>query len=101
MSSDQGIRNGSDLMLVNYPTATNDVQFRVTGGAQQAMRESAKNILYVVANSRQYDPANLNTGVPKWKIIMYAADAVVTVLCLALLAKFFGNYRKRKAGLMK
>ena len=101
MSADQAIRNGTDLMLVNYPTATNDVQFRVTGGAQQAMRESAKNILYVVANSRQYDPANLSTGIAKWKIIMYAADAVVTLLCLALLAKFFGNYRKRKAGLMK
>ena len=101
MSADQGIRNGSDLMLVNYPTATNDVQFRGTNGAQQAMRESAKNILYVVANSRQYDPANLNTGIAKWKIIMYAADAIVTLLCLALLSKFFSNYRKRKAGLMK
>ena len=101
MSADQAIRNGTDLMLVNYPTATNDVQFRDTNGAKQAMRESAKNILYVVANSRQYDPANLNTGIAKWKIIMYAADAVVTLFCLALLAKFFGNYRKRKAGLMK
>jgi beta-glucosidase len=101
MSADQGIRNGSDLMLVNYPTETNDVRFRDTNGAQQAMRESAKNILYVVANSRQYDPANLNTGIAKWKIIMYAADAIVTLLCLALLSKFFSNYRKRKAGLMK
>ena len=101
MSADQGIRNGSDLMLVNYPTATNDVQFRETAGAQQAMRESAKNILYVVANSRQYDPENLNTGIPKWKIIMYAADAVITLLCLALLSKFFSNYRRRKAGEMK
>ena len=101
MSADQGIRNGSDLMLVNYPTATNDVQFRETAGAQQAMRESAKNILYVVANSRQYDPENLNTGIPKWKIIMYAADAVITLLCLALLSKFFSNYRRRKAGAMK
>ena len=101
MSADQGIRNGSDLMLVNYPTATNDVQFRETAGAQQAMRESAKSILYVVANSRQYDPENLNTGIPKWKIIMYAADAVITLLCLALLSKFFSNYRRRKAGEMK
>ena len=101
MSADQGIRNSSDLMLVNYPTATNDVQFRETAGAQQAMRESAKNILYVVANSRQYDPENLNTGIPKWKIIMYAADAVITLLCLALVSKFFSNYRRRKAGEMK
>ena len=101
MSADQGIRNGSDLMLVNYPTETNDVRFRDTNGAKQAMRESAKNILYVVANSRQYDPANLNTSIPKWKIIMFAADAVIALLCLTLLSKFFSNYRRRKAGEMK
>ena len=101
MSSDQGIRNGSDLMLVNYPTATNDVQFRSTNGAQKAMRDSAKNILYVVANSRQYDPENLNTGIPKWKIIMYAADALIGLFCLTLFMKIIGNYAKRKAGKMK
>jgi beta-glucosidase len=88
-------------MLVNYPTETNDVRFRDTNGAKQAMRESAKNILYVVANSRQYDPANLNTSIPKWKIIMFTADAVIALLCLALLSKFFSNYRRRKAGEMK
>jgi beta-glucosidase len=100
MSSDQAIRNGTDLMLVNYPTATNDVQFRNTNGAQKAMRDAAKNILYVVANSRQYDPANLNEGMAKWKVMLYAADAVVALICLALLAKFFSNYKKRMAGTM-
>ena len=100
MSSDQAIRNGTDLMLVNYPTATNDVQFRDTNGAQKAMRDAAKNILYVVANSRQYDPANLNEGMAKWKVMLYAADAVVALICLALLAKFFSNYKKRMAGTM-
>ena len=100
MSADQAIRNGTDLMLVNYPTETNDVRFRDTNGAKKAMRDSAKNILYVVANSRQYDPANLNEGMAKWKVMMYAADAVVALICLALLAKFFSNYKKRKAGLM-
>jgi beta-glucosidase len=101
MSADQAIRNGTDLMLVNYPTETNDVRFRDTNGAKKAMRDSAKNILYVVANSRQYDPANLNEGMAKWKVMMYAADAVVALICLALLAKFFSNYKKRKAGEMK
>ena len=100
MSADQGLRNGSDLMLVNYPTATNDVQFRETNGAQQAMREAAKNILYVVANSRAYDPANLNTGMAKWKVIMYVVDAVVALLCVGLFIRFLNNYKKRKAGEM-
>ena len=98
MSADQAIRNGTDLMLVNYPTATNDVQFRETNGAQQAMREAAKNILYVVANSRQYDPANLNTGMAKWKVIMYVVDAIVALICIGLFVRFLNNYKKRKAG---
>ena len=98
MSADQGIRNGSDLMLVNYPTATNDVRFRETAGAQQAMRSSAKNILYVVANSRAYAPENRKTGMPIWKMVLYAADAVVIILGLHLLTKLFGNYGRRKRG---
>ena len=100
MSADQAIRNGTDLMLVNYPTETNDVRFRDTNGAQQAMRSAARNILYVVANSRQYDPANLNTGMAKWKVIMYAADAILALLGLALFVKIVGNYGRRKAGVM-
>jgi beta-glucosidase len=64
------------------------------------MRTAAKNILYVVANSRQYDPANLNTGMAKWKVIMYVADAIVALLLGGLLIKFLRNYRKRKAGEM-
>ncbi len=98
MSSDQAIRNGTDLMLVNYPTATNDVRFRDTNGAQQAMRTAAKNILYVVANSRAYDPANLNEGMASWKKLMYGIDAVLAVLGVALMAKFISNYKKRTAG---
>ena len=54
MSADQAIRNGTDLMLVNYPTATNDMQFTTTNGAQQRLRQSAHRILYVVVNSRSY-----------------------------------------------
>jgi hypothetical protein len=36
----------------------------------------------------------------KWKVMLYAADAVVALICLALLAKFFSNYKKRMAGTM-
>ncbi|MBQ3281461.1 MAG: glycoside hydrolase family 3 C-terminal domain-containing protein [Eubacterium sp.] len=98
MSADQAIRNGSDLMLVNYPTETNDVRFRDTNGAQQAMREAAKNIIYVVANSRAYDAANMNKGMPKWKIIMYTVDVVIVLLCALLFIRLLKNYKARKAG---
>lgn len=97
MSSDMAIRNGTDLMLVNYPTATNNVQFRSTNGAQQAMRTAAKNILYVVVNSRAYAPENLNPGMANWRKIMYGADAAVGVLALLGFVKLIKNFKKRKA----
>ena len=89
MSADQAIRNGTDLMLVNYPTETNDVRFRDTNGAQQAMRTSAKNILYVVANSRAYYEENLSTGMASWKVIMIICDVVIAALCCLILVRAF------------
>ena len=93
MSADQGIRNGSDLMLVNYATATNDVQFRETNGAKQAMRDSAKNILYVVVNSRAYTEENLNNTGSSWRTTLYIIDGVIVVL-MAVWAFFL--FRKKK-----
>ena len=97
MSADQAIRNGSDLMLVNYATATNDVRFRETNGAKQAMRDSAKNILYVVANSRAYSEENLNPGMPVWKKIMYGVDAAVVLLAALCAFSLMKKYKKRVA----
>jgi beta-glucosidase len=93
MSSDQAIRNGTDLMLVNYATATNDVQFRETAGAQQAMRTATKNILYVVVNSRAYSAENLNPSTPVWQKIAIAADVVLGV---AIAFGAFTVYKKSR-----
>lgn len=101
MNSDEAIRNGTDLMLVNYQTETNNVQFQKTNGAQQAMRTASKNILYVVANSRAYDPDNLNTGMATWRKIMYGVDVAVAVVLVLLMVRFVKNYKKRLAGTKK
>lgn len=101
MNSDEAIRNGTDLMLVNYQTETNNVQFQKTNGAQQAMRTASKNILYVVANSRAYDPDNLNTGMATWKKIMYGVDVAIAVVLVLLMVRFVRNYKKRLAGTKK
>ncbi len=97
MSSDQAIRNGTDCMLVNYPTATNNVQFRETNGAQQAMRDASKNILYTVVNSRAYAPENLNAGMASWKKLMIALDVVFGILMVCLMAIFVKNFMKTRA----
>jgi beta-glucosidase len=96
MSSDQAIRNGTDCMLVNYPTATNNVQFRDTNGAQQAMRTAAKNILYTVVNSRAYAPENLSLGMASWKKLMIVLDVIFGALMVCLMAIFIKNFMKNK-----
>ena len=96
MSSDQAIRNGTDCMLVNYPTATNNVQFRDTNGAQQAMREATKNILYTVVNSRAYAPENLNPGMASWKKLMIVLDVVFAALMILLMCVFIKNFKKNR-----
>jgi beta-glucosidase len=101
MSSDQAIRNGTDCMLVNYPTATNNVQFRETNGAQQAMREATKNILYTVVNSRAYAPENLTEGMPKWKVLMIVLDVIFAALMVCLCCIFLKNFKKNKANEVK
>ena len=81
MNADQAIRNGTDCMLVNYPTATNDVAVRTAGGIQ-AMREASHNILYTVVNSRAYAEENLNPGMEAWEVAAIAVDVVVVALIL-------------------
>ncbi len=96
MSADQAIRNGTDCMLVNYPTETNDVRFKDTNGAQQAMRTASKNILYTVVNSRAYDPENLNTGMASWKKLMIVLDVIFGALMIFLMYKFIKSFKKNK-----
>ena len=96
MSADQAIRNGTDCMLVNYPTATNSVQFTETNGAKQAMRTASKNILYTVVNSRAYAPENLNTGMASWKILMIVLDVIFAALMICLMTIFVKNFKKNR-----
>ena len=98
MSADQAIRNGCDLMLVAYQTATNNVQFRETNGAQQAMRTAAKNILYVTVNSRAYTDENYAkaTATPMWRTILIVVDVIAVIALAAIEFAVFRSYKKKK-----
>ena len=76
MNADQAIRNGTDLMLVNYATEANDMKYTETAGAQQKLRQSAKRILYVVANSRQYSELGIEQSQQpnRWETILKVVD---------------------------
>mgnify|MGYP000535542848 CR=1 FL=1 len=77
MNSDQGIRNGTDAMLVAYDTETNHVKDQKSATGVEAMRQACKNIMYTVVNSRAYDAENLETGLMTWQIAAIAADVVL------------------------
>ena len=95
MTADQGVRNGSDLMLCTTGNDSNTVTV-LTNSSKQALREASKNILYTVVNSRAYAAENLNPGMAKWEIIMIGADVLVALLIVALEIKTFKSYKKRK-----
>ena len=95
MTADQGVRNGSDLMLCTTGNDYNNVTV-LTNSSKQAMRTSAKNILYTVVNSRAYEAENLNPGMAKWKIVLIGADVVAALLIVGLEYTAIKNYKKRK-----
>ena len=100
MNADQGVRNGTDFCLVNYPTETSQTRFRETPAAQQAMRQSTKNILYVVVNSRQYSEAGIqqSTQPNRWETYLTIANVVCGIILVAAEAFFIYSFlKKRKA----
>ena len=95
MTADQAVRNGGDLMLCTTGNDYNNVTV-LTNSSKQAMRTSAKNILYTVVNSRAYEAENLNPGMAKWKVVLIGADVVVALLIVGLEYTAIKNYKKRK-----
>ena len=95
MTADQSVRNGGDLMLCTTGNDFNTVTV-LTNSSKQAMRESAKNILYTVVNSRAYAEENLNPGMAKWQIVLIGADVLVALLFVTLEVKTLKGYKKRK-----
>ena len=98
MSADQAIRTGTDFCLVNYPTETSQTRFRETPAAQQAMRQSTKNILYVTVNSRQYSELGIqqSTEPNRWETYLTIANVVVGVALVAAEAFFIYSFLKKK-----
>lgn len=95
MNSDQGIRNGTDAMLVAYDTATNHVKDTTSATSLKAMRQACKNIMYTVVNSRAYDPKNLETGLLDWQKAAIGIDVCLGIMLVLLEVR---AVRKMKAG---
>ena len=97
MDADQGIRNGTDFCLVNYPTETNYLTDTTSATGVLAARQACKNILYTVVNSRAYMEENLNPGMPGWQIAAIAIDVVLAAVLVVLEVRTVKGYSRRKA----
>lgn len=98
MDAEIGIRNGNDACLAPVDFGSNNVHDQTSATSVAAMRQSCKNILYTVVNSRAYEPENVSFGPHTWQIAAIAIDAAVVVLLLALeLLVVRKGYQKRKA----
>ena len=97
MDADQGIRNGTDFCLVNYPTETNYLTDTTSATGILAARQACKNILYTVVNSRAYMEENLNPGMPTWQIAAIAIAVVLAAVLFVLEVRTVKGYSRRKA----
>ena len=97
MDADQGIRNGTDFCLVNYPPETNYLSDTTSATGILAARQACKNILYTVVNSRAYMEENLNPGMPTWQIAAIAIDVVLAAVLVVLEVRTVKGYSRRKA----
>lgn len=97
MSADEGIRNGTDNCLATYDVGTNFVKDTTSATSVLAMRQSAKNIMYTVVNSRLYDAGNIQTGLLGWQIAAIVINVVLVAALAALeLLVIMKGYKKRK-----
>lgn len=92
--SDRMIRNGTDLMLCPFDSETNHLTDTASATSIQAMRDSCKNILYTVVNSRAYAPENLNEGMANWEKLLLAIDIISGILIIALEILSIRRFRK-------
>lgn len=95
MSADIGIRNGNDACLSPMGVGANVVQ-DTSATSVLAMRQSSKNILYTVVNSRTYAPENLNSSMPVWQIALIAADVILAAAFVVLEYRTVKGYTRRK-----
>lgn len=94
-NADQEIRNGNDSMLVAYDTETNHLKDTTSATSIKAMRQSAKNIMYTVVNSRAYEGDNAKGGLMSWQITAIAINVVLAAGFVFLEMRMIKRYKSK------
>lgn len=95
-NTDDAVRNGNDAMLGFFAAESNQIT-NTSATMVQAMRQSAKNILYTIANSGNYTIENPNADkMPNMTKMFIAIDAAVAVVALGIMALVLVRYFKKR-----
>ena len=92
MDADQAIRGGTDMCLSPMDTATNHLTDTTSATSIKAARQSCKNIMYTIVNSRAYEPENLKNSMPIWQIIMIVVDVILAAAIIFLEIRMIRKY---------
>lgn len=95
-NADQEIRNGNDAMLVAYDTETNHLKDTESATSVKAMRQSAKNIMYTVVNSRAYEGNNAKGGLMSWQILAIGIDVILAAGLVCLELRMWKRYKTKQ-----
>lgn len=95
-NTDDAVRNGNDAMLGFFAAESNQIT-NTSATMVQAMRQSAKNILYTIANSGNYTIEDPNADkMPNMTKMFIAIDAAVAVVSLGIMALVLVRYFKKR-----
>lgn len=97
MDADQAIRGGTDMCLAPMDTETNHLTDQTSATSILAARQSAKNVLYTVANSRACDPEVMSGGLENWQMILIVVDVIGAALIIFLEILTIKKYKKELA----
>ncbi|QPK80999.1 glycoside hydrolase family 3 C-terminal domain-containing protein [Schaalia sp. ZJ405] len=93
---DQLTRNGGDMALATLDLGVNHVKDRSATGVK-ALRTSAHNILYTVANSWIYEDGQPKVERAAWEYIAWGGLALIVLVALGLEVLAIKRYRIRRA----
>lgn len=95
-NADQEIRNGNDTMLVTYDMENNRLKDTESAASRQAMRQSCKNIMYTVVNSRAYEGDNAKGGLLMWQIGAFVMDVLLAAGLVVLETGILKKYKRKR-----
>lgn len=90
------IWGGTDICLSPMDNETNHLTDTTSATSVKAARQSCKNIMYTIVNSRAYDPENLDQGMAGWQKIAIGLDIILGLILAGVEVLIVREYLRKK-----